>query len=555
VSDSSYNTGIALEDFRRARLKASLQDVIARLTGSSTELLSYDEVRKSLRAVESPVRQLKEIPVDAVVGSVGRYHDFTRDFLPRTDSDKARWAKVKELMLGQQGVPPIEVYQIGDAYFVKDGNHRVSVAREMELPFIEAYVTPVHSSVKLSPDITPDELIVKAEYANFLDTTHLHDVRSDADLGVTVPGQYDIILEHITMHQYFMGLDLKRDVSFNEAVTHWYDNVYLPVIAMLRERGLMQAFPNRTATDLYVYLAKHRAELEQALGWKWQLRPEAVADSLARTLGVRGQNRRVTLEDSPVISQSLADDILVTISGTEAGWDGLEQALIVADREKAKLYGLHVVTDNTTIQPEAMTALKTTFDERCKAFGIEGQLAVELGTVVDSIGERSVWTDVVIATMSYPPTATSSLLNTGFHALLRRVPKPVLAVPHVVTPLEKPLLAYDGTAKSDLALYIAAYLALKWHVSLTVVTVKQRGRTNKKTLEQAQKYLRKHSIEAQCFLEEGDVIEVLLNKIKDTESDLLMLGSYEYSPLFEPILGGTLDSILRECKVPMLICQ
>ncbi len=555
VSDHSYNSSVALEDFRRARLKASLQDVIARLTGSSTELLSYDDVRKSLKAVESPVRQLKEIPVDAIVGSVGRYHDFTRDFLPRSDSDKQRWSKVKELMLNQAGVPPIEVYQIGDAYFVKDGNHRVSVAKEMELPFIEAYVTPVHSSVPISPDLTPDELIIKAEYAHFLDTTGLHDYYPDADLSVTVPGQYDIVLDHITVHRYFMGLDLKRDVSYAEAVKHWYENVYLPVIAMLRERGLMQAFPNRTATDLYVYLANHRAELEEALGWKWQLRPEAIADSLAKTLGVKPAMRKVTLEDSPVVSQSLFDDILVTVSGIEEGWDALEQALVLADREKAKLYGLHVVTDNSTIQPEAMATLKATFDERCVFFGTPGQLAVELGGVIAALGERSVWADVVVATLSHPPTTTSGLLNTGFHALLRHIPKPVLAVPHVVTPLQKPLLAYDGTPKADLALYIASYFALKWQVPLSVITVKQRGRTNKKTLEQAQKYLRKHGVEAQCFLEEGDVTEVLVAKVKETESDLLILGSYEYSALFEPVLGGTLDEILRHCKVPMLICQ
>jgi nucleotide-binding universal stress UspA family protein len=556
VADSSYTSLTALEDFRRARLKASLQDVVARLTGSSTELLSYDEVRKQLRAVESPVHQLREIPLNAIVGSVGRYNDFTRDFLPRTDSDKQRWTKVKELMLSQSGVPPIEVYQLGDAYFVKDGNHRVSVAKEMALSHIEAYVTPVHSTVDLSPETTADELIVKAEYANFLTTTQLHDLRPNANLSVTVPGQYDILLDHITVHQYFMGLDLKRDVSYEEAVAHWYDNVYVPVVAMLRERGLLQAFPNRTMTDLYVYLAKHRAELEQALGWNWQLRPEAVVDNLVRTLGVnRAEQRRLTLEDSPVVAQSLFDDILVTVSGSEDGWDALEQALILADREKANLYGLHVITDSTTLQVEAMTELKATFDERCQAFGLTGQLAVEIGSVVATLGERSTWADVVIATLSYPPTTTSSLFNTGFHALLRRVPKPVLAVPHRVTSLQKPLLGYDGTAKADLALYIATYLALKWQVPLSVVTVKQRGRTTKKTLERAQTYLRKHGVNAQYFLEEGNVTEILMSKLAETESDLLILGSYEYSSLLEPVLGGTLDDILRHGTIPMLICQ
>ncbi|MGL4611167.1 MAG: universal stress protein [Trueperaceae bacterium] len=561
MSDVSYNAQSALEDFRRARLKASLQDVIARLTGNSTELLSYDDVRKQLHAVESPVRQLKEIPVAAIVGSVGRYHDFTKDFLPRTDSDSQRWAKIKELMLSQQGVPPIEVYQLGEAYFVKDGNHRVSVAREMELKYLEAYVTPVHANVALSADVTPDELIIKAEYANFLETTQLHDVRPDADLSVSVPGQYDVLLDHITVHRYFMGLDLKRDVSHSEAVGHWYDNVYLAVVAMLRERGLVQAFPGRTVTDLYVYLAKYRAELEETLGWKWQLRPEAIVDNFARTLGMKNQGvkkqdrRLTTLGDSPGLLHTLFDDVLVTVSGTEQGWDALEQALVLADRERAKLYGLHVITDNIMTQSETMTTLKTTFDERCRQFGLDGQLAVELGTVIPVLGERAVWADLVVATLSYPPTMTSGFLNTGFHALLRRVPKPVLAVPHVVTPLQRPLLAYDGTAKADFALYTATYLALKWQLPLTVLTVKQRGRTSEKMLDQAQTYLRKHGLEAQCLLKEGDVVNVVIEALQETESDLLILGSYEYGALLEPVLGGTLDEILRRCTVPMLICQ
>lgn len=260
MNDNSYASASALEDFRRARLKASLQDVMARLTGASTELLSYEDIRKQLKAVESPVKHLKEIPLDAVVGSVGRYHDFTKEFLPRSDSDKQRWTSVKTAMLSQRGVPPIEVYQLGEAYFVRDGNHRVSVAKEMDFKTIEAYVTLVHSVVPFSPGIDPAELIIKAEYADFLRKTEFHQLRPEADFGVSVPGQYEVLLDHIEVHQYFMGLDLKRHIPYDEAAEHWYDLVYKPTTEMLRERGILQAFPNRTATDMYVYLAKHREE-------------------------------------------------------------------------------------------------------------------------------------------------------------------------------------------------------------------------------------------------------------------------------------------------------
>lgn len=119
----------AVRDFRAARRKAALQEILARITGQSAELLSYDEVRRQLRALEGGKTQLREIPLDAIVGSVGRYTDFTRDFLSRRDSDQQRWVNVMEKATGQVGLPQIEVYQIGDVYFVLDGNHRVSVAR------------------------------------------------------------------------------------------------------------------------------------------------------------------------------------------------------------------------------------------------------------------------------------------------------------------------------------------------------------------------------------------------------------------------------------------
>ena len=121
----------AVSDFRRARRRAALDRVFARLAGRSTDLMSYDDVRKKLKGRETSKRELKEIPLDSIVGSVGRYRDFTRGFLPRQDSDSGRWAGVKVAVTELGGLPPIEVYQIGVVYFVLDGNHRVSVASEV----------------------------------------------------------------------------------------------------------------------------------------------------------------------------------------------------------------------------------------------------------------------------------------------------------------------------------------------------------------------------------------------------------------------------------------
>ena len=146
-----------------------------------------------------------------------RYTDFTRTFLPREDFDKDRWARVMQEATGPTGLPPIEVYQIGDVYFVIDGNHRVSVVRQMGATHIQAYVTEVETRVPLSPDIQPDELILKAEYTNFLEVTRLDELRPGADLNMTVPGRYGTLLEHIEIHRYFMGLELQREISHEEA--------------------------------------------------------------------------------------------------------------------------------------------------------------------------------------------------------------------------------------------------------------------------------------------------------------------------------------------------
>jgi hypothetical protein len=172
------------EDFRLARRRAALGSIIARLTGKPAELLSYEDVRRQLRGREKATPKLKDIPVDAIVGSAGRYKEFTRDFLPGKTVNADRWIRVKLAMVGSRGVPPIEVYRIGDVYFVLDGNHRVSVAREMGLTHLEAYVTEVQTRLSLSPDVRPDDLIVQAEYLDFLDRID----RGRAYISCTHPG-------------------------------------------------------------------------------------------------------------------------------------------------------------------------------------------------------------------------------------------------------------------------------------------------------------------------------------------------------------------------------
>ncbi|MCP4361404.1 MAG: ParB N-terminal domain-containing protein, partial [Chloroflexi bacterium] len=168
-----FNYRVAIQDFKRARKQAAVQQLMARLTGKSTELLAYNYVRQHLGEANTIERGLQEIPLDAIVGSMSRYDDFTRDFLPKKDSDQERWARVKTAVLNMRGMEPIDVYQIGEVYFVSDGHHRVSVAKQLGTRTISARVIEIKTSAPLAIDDDLDEVICKARHVEFLEKTRL----------------------------------------------------------------------------------------------------------------------------------------------------------------------------------------------------------------------------------------------------------------------------------------------------------------------------------------------------------------------------------------------
>ena len=276
---------LAVEDFRRARSLASREKIVARLSGRSAELICYQDVPKGLRDVRITSRGLRDIPIDAIVGSVGRCTDFTRSFMPLRDNSEARWARVEQAWQDLTGLPPIEVYQIGDVYFVVDGNHRVSVARQFGLSHIEAHVVEFETKVPLSPDDSPGDLIVKADYAEFLAHTRLDELRPGVDLAMSVPGRYRELEEQIAACCYPVEAEKRPASPYEEAVARWYDEAYLPVIQVVRERGMLRDFSGRTETDLYVWILKHRAELEQEL--EQEIGPEAALTDLVGRLTLK----------------------------------------------------------------------------------------------------------------------------------------------------------------------------------------------------------------------------------------------------------------------------
>ena len=139
--DTRWYESQAREDFARARRKAFFQSIGALLARRSRELVPLDEVRARLNIRGSAYRGLQQVPVTKIVGSEGRYSDFDRQFLPRQTKTQQRWQSVDIGHYEENPLPPVDLYKIGEVYFVKDGNHRVSVARERGQSEIDAYVT------------------------------------------------------------------------------------------------------------------------------------------------------------------------------------------------------------------------------------------------------------------------------------------------------------------------------------------------------------------------------------------------------------------------------
>src|SRR2546428_4715839 len=162
-----------------------------------------------------------------------------------------------------EAVPPIEVYRHGDVYFVKDGHHRVSVARHLGWKTIPAKVIEVRTRAPLSGDMDAAALLRAKEYVDFLERTQLDRVRPQASIAVSRLGRYDRIFEDILGHRYFMGLQQFREVDIAEASASWYDNVYKPIADLIREYDILSHFPGRTEADLYLWITARWLELSR----------------------------------------------------------------------------------------------------------------------------------------------------------------------------------------------------------------------------------------------------------------------------------------------------
>ncbi len=253
--------------FQNARLRAFWDETLALVRGKPAELLSFEDIRTRLRLREENYRGLQEVPLDQIAGSVGRYREFTSKFLPKRNKMQERWSRVYAQASGMLGLPPIELYKVGDVYFVRDGNHRVSVARQLDAQTIQAHVTELPTSITLQAGMTEEELDKVTAYAEFLDITRLPYTRPHhQSIMLSEISRYGDLLGHINLHRSVLESMEGDEMTVEDAAADWYDNVYRPAVTLIRKYGMLKYMPKRTEGDLYLWMIDHLREVKEAYG-------------------------------------------------------------------------------------------------------------------------------------------------------------------------------------------------------------------------------------------------------------------------------------------------
>lgn len=259
----------AESDFARARNKALFNEIQHLLTPEEAAMISLKAVRKVIKTQSETYIGMKVIPINKIVGSEGRYRDFDNQFFPKRSIIKERWEHVDEAVIKDIVLPPIKVYELGGLYFVRDGNHRVSVAKSKGVEFIDAEVVSLQTEIKLSPARTLNGMmkqIISYEKRNFYFETNFGDITDYWVLDFSTAGQYDVIYNHILTHKYFINQNQTEEIPMEDAILSWFNNVYLPVVTTIQKYKIMKYFRKNTASDLYVWIITFYDELKKKFG-------------------------------------------------------------------------------------------------------------------------------------------------------------------------------------------------------------------------------------------------------------------------------------------------
>ena len=418
-------------------------------------------------------------------------------------------------------------------------------------------------------------------------------MRPEADVRVSVPGQYKELEDHIAVHRcYLEANEVKICRTIPEAARYWYDEAYLPVIETVRERGILRDFPGCTETDFYLWITENQERLRDELGWSinsasvisnlageigrgsWSIhirKPKQLLSSpkSAKRQSRKGRQRWMQQRFLNRYSQYLFTDILVPVS-----WDSglapgvqepLNQALIVAlleggeragiDQEGAQLLGLAISEGDSPPDDAAVQAIREAFEKSCRDAGVDGALAIEEGHAVSKISERAIMSDLIVldrrflsADQNQEKGAPDRLRS------LKQAGRPVLLAGESTSPLKRILLALEGREGIDSTLFLTTYLAERWDSELIVLSDAKREHDEEGENDRVQQYLAMHEVEAPFLFTDKLKATAIVDIANAQECDLIVMNWPATGRIIGRASDDMIDLLLDICQQPVLIC-
>ncbi len=267
----------AQHDFSRARRARLLSDIARRLRREPDDvalILPFEEVVEALGRTGQIDRGLQVVQLDAIVGTVDRAADFDRGFRPTSQRLRSRWERIAAAQRRGEAMPPVSLFEIGELYFVRDGHHRVSVAKSQGRDDIDAYVTEVTTRIKLGADLRVSELPLKDHERLFRERVPLN-AQQRKRISLSDPWDFGWLAEMVEAWGFRMMQERGHFADRHEVAKRWFEHEYVPVSEMLSEGGLTER--GETETDAYMRLAGQRYMFLRTHEWS-----DEVIDQLRR---------------------------------------------------------------------------------------------------------------------------------------------------------------------------------------------------------------------------------------------------------------------------------
>jgi hypothetical protein len=256
----------AQDDFLRARRRLALSRLrrwLSREPGDVDHILPFEEVVTALGRLQERSAGLQIVPLDAIVGTVDRLKGFDRHFRPTTPQVRARWERIAAAMRRGEPMPPVDLYRVGEVYFVKDGHHRVSVARALGHHEIEARVTDVVTSVGAPRGLLLADLPLKSHERVFFERVPLP-AHARERVRPGDPWDYARLAEGIEAWGWRYGQEHQPLADRKELARRWYEEEYVPVVTLLRDAGMLG---HGTEADAYMRVGSDRYRLLRTHEW------------------------------------------------------------------------------------------------------------------------------------------------------------------------------------------------------------------------------------------------------------------------------------------------